>query len=195
MYEPLFKDVHSCVLLNPKYDVLYISEIFNIPFLMETIVQQECPKGYFNINHTRRDCATRVWKEKEKNWHELDEKEKSEAGRIRALSHMEGCKYISSFQENSLYFEDFVDFTIDRKMNLLLVVPPHSKYYIDNITESCKAAFYKVIDGKMCHFLDFSNDSRFNEEDFNDADHLNDTGAIKMTRMISDYLKKECNKI
>lgn len=188
VYDPLFRDVHSCVLLNPKLDILFKSEIFDIPLLMETVVQQECAKGYFSNNRKRKDCETRCWSDKKRSWSDLDEEEKAEAGRVRASYHMEGCKYINSFYENKIYFEDFVDFTAERGINLLLVVPPHSRYYAENITKDCKAAFFDVINGKDCHLLDLSEDPRFDEEDYNDADHLNDTGATKMTRIIMDRI-------
>ena len=60
VYDLLFQDIHSCVLLPPKYDVLFKSEIFDIPFLMDLVVNQECSKGYFNSTLTRKSNATKT---------------------------------------------------------------------------------------------------------------------------------------
>ena len=39
-------------------------------------------------------------------------------------------------------------------------------------------------------YLNFENDSRFNAENFYDADHLSDCGAIKLTHILNNYINR-----
>ena len=188
VYDRLFSDMHSCVLLSPKYDVLYKSEIFNIPMLFDIVLEQECKKGYFCESHSRKNCATRIWDNKEKDWVDLSVTEKKNAGKTRALSHMKVCKYNNTLQENRLYFTDFVDFTIERGIRLLLVIPPCTKYYSNYISSDCKSSFFETIVGLNLNYIDLTDDRSLDEDDFNDMDHLNDKGAVKMTRLLSDII-------
>ena len=42
---------------------------------------------------------------------------------------------------------------------------------------------------KDVFYLNLFDDSRFSEEDFYDADHLNDEGALKCSTIVNDYLE------
>lgn len=70
---------------------------------------------------------------------------------------------------------------------------PASKQYLKYLTPEYKNIFYSVleeIDGTV-HLLDLMDDSSFdNNLDFNDTDHLNDAGAIKLSRTISSILNE-----
>ena len=100
---------------------------------------------------------------------------------------------MASFNENLGVFQDFVYFCNDRGINLLLVAMPASKQYSKYLTPEYKNIFYSVlekIDG-MVHLLDLVEDESFdNNLDFNDTDHLNDLGAIKLSQMISSILNE-----
>ena len=56
-----------------------------------------------------------------------------------------------------------------------------------------KEIFYSVLDNVdgTVHLLDVVDDSSFdNSLDFNDTDHLSDSGAIKLSEMVSRILKE-----
>lgn len=43
-------------------------------------------------------------------------------------------------------------------------------------------------------YFDFMNDARFADTDFYDPDHLSDTGASRLSRILADTLKSACNR-
>ena len=66
------------------------------------------------------------------------------------------------------------------------MVAPASKYYVKHIAPQFEEIFYEVVNSidSSLKILDYSNDESFLDEDFNDMDHLSDSGAIKLTNFI-----------
>lgn len=149
--------------------------------------------GFFNEKRPRNRCATVVWNEVLKSWSELSAEEKDQAGKTRAESHNKAIKHTASFNENLGVFQDFVYFCNDRGINLLLTAMPASSQYLKYLTPEYKNIFYSVLDkvDGTVHLLDLVEDSSFdNSFDFNDTDHLNDSGARKLSQMISSILNE-----
>lgn len=69
---------------------------------------------------------------------------------------------------------------------MTIVVAPASKYYVKHIAPQFKEIFYEVVNSidSSLKILDYSNGESFLDEDFNDMDHLSDSGAIKLTNAI-----------
>lgn len=192
IYMPLFQDMHNCVLMPRKENILFESEIFDISNIMQCYAMVEYQKGYFNENKTRRTSATKTWREKNKDWLDLTEQEKFEVGKERAEIHNRNIKREASFVENVRLFQQFVMFCNKKHINLTIVAVPISRYYRTYIDENLKKIFYNVLnncDGEV-HLLDLSDDLLFEDIDFNDADHLSDFGAYKMTEIIFGFLKE-----
>lgn len=132
-----------------------------------------------------------VWNAVSKSWSELSAEEKDKAGKTRAESHNKIIKHTASFNENLSVFQDFVYFCNDRGINLLLTAMPASSQYLKYLTPEYKNIFYSVLDkvDGTVHLLDLVEDSSFdNNFDFNDTDHLSDSGARKLSQMISSIL-------
>ena len=149
-------------------------------------------KSFFNQDRPRKNFATKEWDDKLKSWSELSIDEKREAGKRRAGLHNRGIKRKSSFHENVIIFQDFLNFCSAREINVLLVIAPATSYYLENLNPEFKSEFYKVIndvDG-IIHLLDLSDNEEFVDEDFNDTDHLNDCGAKKFTLSIKTALEE-----
>ena len=119
--------------------------------------------------------------------------EQDEAGRIRAQKHNSAISHIASFNENVNLFQEFVHFCSVREIKLLLTVMPVTSHYLKYLNPEYKNSFYTVLDGidSNIHLLDLSDDRNFNNNiDFNDTDHLSDSGAIKLTQIVSSILNE-----
>ena len=76
---------------------------------------------------------------------------------------------------------------------MLLTAMPASSQYLKYLTPEYKNIFYSVLDkvDGTVHLLDLVEDDSFDSSlDFNDTDHLNDSGARKLSQMISSILNE-----
>lgn len=81
-------------------------------------------------------------------------------------------------------------FCAENNINLIIVVTPVSKYYLKELYPGYKDIFYEVLgetDG-VIHLLDLAADETYADEDFNDMDHLGDSGAKKLTQGILELV-------
>lgn len=185
VYSPIFDDRHNCYLMPPRKNILYKSDIFDIESVLERTANNFFANGYFNDNVPRCNFATKIW-QGDKAWMDLSYEEKATAGKQRALSHNKSLKHINSLLANADLFCRFVQFCKERNISLTMVVSPASKYYVKHIAPQFKEIFYEVansIDSSL-KILDYSNDENFIDEDFNDMDHLSESGAVKLTNAI-----------
>lgn len=186
VYSPIFDDRHNCYLMSPRKNILYKSDIFDIESVLERTANSFYANGYFNDNAPRCNFATKIW-QSDKAWNDLSYEEKAAAGKQRALSHNKSLKHINSLIANVELFCRFVQFCKERYIALTIVVAPASKYYVKHIAPQFKEIFYEVVNSidSSLKILDYSNDESFLDEDFNDMDHLSDSGAIKLTNAIT----------
>lgn len=190
VYSPIFKDKHNCFLMPPKQRMLFESDIFAVEDILQRNVNRLCAAGYF-ANMPRKNAALKLWGDN-RSWCELTEEEKQSAGRQRAVSHNENLKHINSLLNNVVLFMALVDFCTENNIKLTIAVPPASKYYKANISEKFKDMFYEIRGGKQKFaILDCWDDSSYTDEDFNDTDHLSDSGAVKFTEAV---MKSVCSK-
>lgn len=192
VYNLLFGDMHNCILLPETESVLYKSEVFDIPKIMELYSMGDYKKSYFTENRLRRFYATRLWDEKTKDWADLDENEKIIAGKKRANLHNKNLGRLVSLDENIRLFNEFTLFCKQNSINLIVVVTPATKYYRNYFNDAFKDVFYNILDeaeGEI-HLLDMFEDPFFEDADFNDMDHLSELGADKMTSLILDVLNE-----
>ena len=190
VYYPLYQDIHNCMLMPAKQNILLKSKIFDIQNILNIYSSVEYAKYYFNQDRPREKFATRLWTDKSKNWNQLTEDGKNEAGKERALRHNKQIKRKTSFNENIKLFNKLAIFCEEREINLVVVVTPASKYYRDNLCLEYKEIFYNVLESTdgVIHLLDLFDEESYLDEDFNDMDHLGDKGAYKMTNTVLDIL-------
>lgn len=94
-------------------------------------------------------------------------------------------------RRNLEYLNQIVQFCNTHDVSLILVSPP---LYIrcDSLTQQAyHSAGCRLIGRGSADYLDFTSDSRFGEDDFFDAHHLNALGADKFTQI----LMAECHAI
>jgi hypothetical protein len=96
-------------------------------------------------------------------------------------------------QENREYLESVIKKCEEKNISvLLLTTPVCSTYYecVDStqyslMTEICEEMAQKY---NNVQYLNLFKDSRFVEEDFFDADHLETDGAAKLTKILDEYI-------
>lgn len=192
VYEPIFNDVHNAVLLPPNPSVLPQSRIFDVQKCADAFIGAESVKPYFGKNNPRSQYAVRLWQDSSKDWAQLNEEEKEEAGKNRAIRHNGSIKHVNTLRENIILFREFVTFCMQKQIQMLMVVTPASKYYGMYLDPLYKETYYDVLNEMegTINLLDLFTDESFYDEDFLDMDHLNAKGAKKMTYMILETLRK-----
>lgn len=190
VYEPLFNDIHNCICLPPPNNILQHSRIFDFQHITDLYSAGEYEKHYFHSGRPRKNFATREWEDKAKLWTQLSETERQAAGERRATAHNRNQKRTLSLIENTARLQELTSFCTKNNIQLLVVVTPASKYYRDALWSGYKDSFYDTLNSAegMIHLLDLYDNDSFYNEDFNDTDHLSDSGAQKMTAMILDML-------
>lgn len=127
------------------------------------------------------------------NFLDLREEERYVSAKITAKNNEKVCtadgekevkRYLSWFLEN-----------IDRDIKVIFFVPPMTKYLYDAYSKELKKMYYEKIVpeikkySNVC-FADLANDPRFVASDFCDFEHLNQSGAIKLTEIIGEMVQK-----
>lgn len=190
VYEPLFGDLHNCNLLAPRERHLSHSNFLDAERILEVFSEMEYERGYFNEERPRTNFQTGTW-ERNADWHDLSEQERWEAGKERAKMHNGNKKYVATFLENRQLLQEFLHFCGERGINAVVVIPPATKYYRAALDQTYKdelVAFLESAQG-IVHLLDLYDSDAFEEQDFNDTDHLSDAGAGKLTQMIRNLVE------
>lgn len=115
-------------------------------------------------------------------------------GHNRVELHTQNLKLLNDIiQENRKYLESVIKKCEEKNVSvLLLTTPACSTYYecVDSaqyslMTETCEEMAQKY---NNVQYLNLFKDSRFVEEDFFDADHLETDGAAKLTKILDEYI-------
>jgi hypothetical protein len=83
-------------------------------------------------------------------------------------------------------------------IRVVLFTPPARKSYISNLNRYqlsvMKSNIAEIIrENSYVEYYDFMNDTRFVDDDFKDADHLNGIGAKKLTQLIDRIILDKTN--
>lgn len=125
-------------------------------------------------------------------------------GQFEALRHNalidEAMSMNNRFDQNRKYVEDIILQSSRRGVKVLLVNVPLYQTYRDHLNsdhmiqqkEFCRY-FEKNFPNVSYH--DFSNDPRFTEGDFYDANHLNEKGTEKFTRIIDSIINSDTSRL
>jgi hypothetical protein len=170
LYEPQF---HLAFYGNNLYSVL--SRISGY-YLLGTS-ELYCNKLGFGLNYS--------FAKKSKDW------EKS--GILAARRHKKESS-VKLYDENLSYLNQFIEECYKRNIQVVLLVTPAWHSYLENIDikqlESTLATFEHLAEqNSNVRFIDLHEDKRFEENDFFDADHLDEFGAKKLTLILNDTLK------
>lgn len=190
VYDPIFHSRHNCILLPPAENGLPDSDIFDISQIVQVCTSSIYKNNYFNAQRQRHLFACRLWESKSKKWGEIEERERQKVSVIRADLHNKSKERKSTYMENKALLKELIKFCEEREITVVVVVPPAYKAYRDHLYGGYKDIFYGVLNQAegTIHLLDLFDSAYFQAEDFNDMDHLGDTGAEKLTGMILNFL-------
>lgn len=105
-------------------------------------------------------------------------------------------------QESKALFDNGVNSLVrilelakEKNIEVLLFTPPSYESYVSNINEK---QLNQVIDQikklnllyPHCRYVNYLNDNEFNADDFYDSDHLNHSGAKKLSTMLNQILSE-----
>ncbi len=116
------------------------------------------------------------------------------SGEEAAKRHL--AKTTRYFEENLSILRTFIDFAKSKKVKILFLSCPTYKTYYEQLNKeqletTINEATKLARNNNNVTYLNMLCDSTFNENDFYDADHLNSTGAKKLSMKLDSILKME----
>lgn len=206
VYLPLFNDCHNRniqeyrnLIKTQKGLKGKIKEIFTgLCALQQKVKYFNRPIfSYFNKLHSREIRKRVTWNDPRLSWTQLNESERSIAGRIRAQGHEKFLKYVASYDENLRIYQDLFIFLHMNNIEFDVVCAPFSDEYLEGMSATYvnNAIFIMNQLRESCdNFVDLNNlaindetvkfYNEFSLIDFVDADHLSDNGAKKLTNIL-----------
>lgn len=123
----------------------------------------------------------------------LSAEEKRKSACITA-QHNERVCTLDGYKETVWYLTRFLQEMLRKGVKVLIFVPPVTKHLAEASCSALQDFFYRNLVSKFLEtgyadFLDLFDDERFDENDFCDFEHLNYSGAEKLTRIIGDTIK------
>jgi hypothetical protein len=102
------------------------------------------------------------------------------------------------YPKNSNEVDQLLQLCKQQGIKVILFFPPASEPYRKLVDPKQLQMTYQKIDTFLnkytnCTFLDFYTDTSFIRQDFLDADHLNDQGAIKLSQKLNEIISKLAN--
>jgi len=105
------------------------------------------------------------------------------AAKMRADAHA-GNYNLAHLDYNMNLLREFLSKVSDTKV--ILVIPPVTRFYREHSNVKLRDSFYEKFEplkGEV-EFVDLFNSDEFDDEDFQDYDHLNDRGAEKLSKIV-----------
>lgn len=146
--------------------------------------------SYYIHHEESISCSDLGWGTK---FNSKNKKDLFTTGKTSALRHNMYNEKI--FSENLNTLNSIISFADKNKIKVLLFTPPAYPTYVENLeskqlNQTLDAA--KKIDENHsnCTYVNLLTDTSFIEQDFYDADHLNEIGAEKLTNILENIMKK-----
>lgn len=121
--------------------------------------------------------------------HTLRAKDWARSGEAAAVRHTIRTSQ-STVDENIGFLKGIIDRCRERKIEVILFMPPAWNSYVARLDEGQLGNTLVVCEDLArrdgVSFINLLKDPRFIEADFFDADHLNDLGAAKLTKLLLD---------
>lgn len=134
------------------------------------------------------DCDSLGWGT---NYKKADRIPAAQVAQNRAIVQEDG---LMDFEVNKSRINNIIQKCKQRNIQVLIVSMPQTKVYesylnqnkLSKIKETCSE--FHSNNPNDVFYLNLFDDTRFSEEDFYDADHLNNDGALKCSKIVNDYL-------
>ncbi len=145
--------------------------------------------NFWNESMTRASLRSAMQHGEGITWAQIADQDKDVFAKDRACLHNKSIRYIQSLKENLKIFNDMGRWCHENKIELYILNFPVSKHYLKWENPAFKDIYYDII--RTFEFpailLDFV-DMEFEDEFFNDPDHLNDIGARKLTGILLNVI-------
>lgn len=107
-----------------------------------------------------------------------------ESGRIAAIRHSNSKNVY--FNDNLVFLQNLIDFTLKRDVKLIFFTPPSYISYKENLNKDRLKLIVSTMDhfqneNKNVLYVNLIDDNSFKAQDYFDADHLNEIGAMKLS--------------
>jgi hypothetical protein len=165
--------------LDPRNYCLALTQSF---YKSRDLVKRYIKKG------TIVDCDSLGWGT---NYKKEDRIPAIQIAKIRAVVQEDG---LMDFELNKSRINSIIHICKERNIQVLIVSMPQTKIFesylnqkkLKAIKETCLG--FHTQNSNDVFYLNLFDDSRFTEEDFYDADHLNNQGAVKCSKIVNNYL-------
>ena len=191
IYSKIFPNslgMHNALLIPKREEEKSLSALYDIGKSVKIFIKDyfdENGGSYWHQQRSRFFCRMKLWSGEETTWLDAAEYEKIKAGKYRAELHNKSIRYVQSLEENIGILNEMGNWCLKNNIELYIVNFPVSKYYHRAENKAFREIFYDII--KSFTFpavlFDFQ-EIEFGDECFNDPDHLNDTGAKRLTEVL-----------
>jgi RNase H-fold protein (predicted Holliday junction resolvase) len=97
-------------------------------------------------------------------------------------------------EENIKIFREYLQLLKNNNIKTIVVIPPLSKFYEERISAKLREETLEIIQNAGNEydftFLDFSDNTLFDDKYFTDGAHLNEKGAEKFTDIVNQYISE-----
>ena len=134
------------------------------------------------------DCDSLGWGT---NYKKEDRIPAIQIAKIRAIVQEDG---LMDFKLNKSRINSIIQKCKERNIQVLIVSMPQTKIFESYLNQNKLKAIkqtcldFQTKNPNTAYYLNLFEDTRFSEEDFYDADHLNDQGAVKCSKIVNNYL-------
>ncbi len=179
VYNRLFNDKHNCENLpNIICNEIKTFDFINVKNLEEVIskyVFKQINNDYLAFRNNNNKLSNH------------SEEEKIKIGKERAELHNNLIKYRNTYEENINIINDFNNFCLSKGVIFVLLVFPFTNYYKNYLLPDFEQEYLSALtrmDQEIC-YLDLNKIDIYNNEDFEDTDHLGISGAIKTSLILN----------
>lgn len=144
-------------------------------------------ENYFNSLYTREGNDPDYTGE----WQTLSREEKEKIGKTRAEKHNRLRKHQDVREENVGILRDILEELQRNEIPAVVMIPPFTEYYRRYLAPEYQKELLEALDSfsSPVIYYDLNELGEFGDADFFDSDHLNDTGAAKLTELICRLLE------
>lgn len=146
--------------------------------------------SYYIKDNSNISCTELGWgtNAKSENANDLNE-----SGKTAALRHT--AKDFDYYGKNITTLKLFIESCKRQKINIILIAIPAYKTYLQNLNteqleKTVETANELAKEYNNCQFINLLESTEFDENDFYDADHLNEIGAKKLSLLINKLIDK-----
>lgn len=178
-YMPLFRDSHHALSTDVDYPSHPGENALNKLFARSFFLQNPSFYGA---------AIQREWIAAASNWQQLSPQQKAESAFSLTSKHNKHILHPKTLKDNILIMNQYISFLEQNDIQPIVLILPFTKEYMAFIRKEYKEILLHSLEPLpyRIDFLDMNDLDIFDEEDFVDADHLSDCGALKATHIIND---------